>query len=256
MALSHYSKVFGVKEARIVKLLTDITGQACTYSGVTTAVVASPSPTTTTFSVTAATGANLTVGRTVTIGAQLGTISAISTDAITLSNTLATAPSTADVVFMTSGYQLIGVKNMAVTTTMKTVDLRGDNTFLDTDSVLEALEFDVDIAKVSLDAIGIMLGGTVTDTGTTPNQHTSWSLLTQPVFSYFRLEARCYTADFPSGDIHIICNKVKAADAPLFGFTEEDYNMPKLKCKAVPPVTGSTTPWLQVLFNETAIGVA
>lgn len=256
MALSHSSKVFGARELRITQLLTDVSGSACTYAGVTTAVVASPAPTTTSFSVTPGGGATLTVGRTVTVGTQFATIATIVTDAITTSNTLATAPSTGEAVFQSSGYQLVGVKDMTVTTTMKTVDLRGDNTYLDTDSVLEALEFDVDVAKVNLDAMAIMLGGTVVDSGTTPNQVSTWSLPTQPTFNYFKLEARCFSMDTPGGDIHIVCNKAKAADAPIFGLTEEDYNMPKIKVKAVPPVTGSLTPWMQVFFNQTAIGVS
>lgn len=254
MALDHRSKVFGVAEARVVKLLTDNAGAAATYSGVTTAVVASPAPTTTTFSVTAATGANLIVGRAITVGTAVTAITAIATDAITVSPALPAAPSTGATVFMTTGYPLTGAKGLVYTPQMKTVDLRGDNTFLDTDSVLQSISFELTMAKINFDVIALMLGGTVTDSGTTPNQQTSWSLPDSPTFNYFRLEARCKSADPPAGDIHIILNKVKAADAPLVGFVEEDYDYPKLKLKPVPP--NGTTPWLQIVMNETALPVA
>lgn len=256
MALGHVTKLYAVKEARVTKLLTDLSGAAATYSGITTAVVASPAPTLTSFSVTPGGGATLVIGQAVTVNGtatpnNVSTITAIATDAITVSPAFAVIPATGNSVVMASSIPLKGMKALAVTTTMKTVDLRGDNTFLDTDTVLQSLEFDVDIAKWNFDVASLMLGGTVTDTGTTPSQQTLWSLLTQPTFNYFRLEARCFTVDSPNGDLHITCNKAKAADAPIPGFVEEDYFYPKIKCKAVPPI--GTTPWLTVAMNETAL---
>lgn len=236
-------------------MLTDIAGSACTYAGVTTAVVAAPAPTTTTFSVTPGGGATLTIGRAVTIGAtgQVGVISGIATDAITLSNTLATAPSTSDVVTMPSSTQLVGAKSLAYTATVKTADLRGDNSFLDTDTVLEALEFDLDVAKFNFTGVSTLHGGTVVSSGTTPNQSTLWKLLNNPAFGYFKLEARCVTADPLNGDVHILVSKAKAADMWLLGFADEDYAPNKLKIKAVPPQ--GTNPWFQIGLFETALAI-
>lgn len=259
MPLDHRTKLFGVKEARITKVLADVSGSAVSYATtVTTAVVASPAPTTTTFSVTPGGGATLVVGRAVGVNLattpnNVATITAIATDAITVAPALAVIPATGNSVTMSGSIPLTGMKALAVTTTMKTVDLRGDNTFLDTDTVLQALEFDVDIAKTNLDVMSLMMGGTVVDTGTTPSQQATWNLLTQPSFNYFRLEARCFTSDLINGDLHITCNKMKAADAPIPGFVEEDYFYPKIKCKAVPPVSGSLTQWVTVSLNETAL---
>jgi hypothetical protein len=240
-------------------MTADVSGAAITYANtVTTAVVASPAPTTTTFSVTPAGGATLTVGRTVTVNGSvtpnnIATIVSITTDAIVVTPPLAVVPATGNSVVMTGSIPLTGMKALLVTTGMKTVDLRGDNTFLDTDTVLQTLQFDVDLAKVSLDVMSIMMGGTITDTGTTPSQLSTWNLLTQPSFNYFKLEARCFTTDLINGDLHITCSKMKAADAPIPGFVEEDYFYPKIKCKAVPPVSGSLSNWVTIALNETAL---
>src|SRR5665213_1967405 len=89
MAIAHTSKSFGVKEARICKLLTDNVNTAATYAAITATVVASPAPaqltTTSTFSVSGGQGATLTVGRAISVNtaANIGVITAISTDAIT-----------------------------------------------------------------------------------------------------------------------------------------------------------------------------
>ena len=253
--LDHRTKIFGVREARIVQLLTDVAGAAATYSQVSSTVQAAPAPTTTTFSVAAGLGASFVVGRAITVGTNSPVvIQSIATDALTVSPALPSAPSSGAAVTMTTGYPLTGAKALALTDTMKSVDLRGDNTFLDTDTVLQGLEVEVDLAKISLDVMALMLGGTIVDSGVTPNRQSLWSLLTQPVFSYFRLEARCFSVDQPAGDLHLIFNKAKAASTPLFGLAEEDYHYPKIKCKVVPPI--GTTPWLQVVYNETAAAIA
>ena len=64
----------------------------------TSAVVATPTPTTTAFSVTAGTGTIFKVGDTVDVDGDASTISAIATDRITVSPALASVPSTSDVV--------------------------------------------------------------------------------------------------------------------------------------------------------------
>lgn len=262
--LSHNSKNFGVREMRVCKLLTDNPGQAATYAGTTTAVVAAPSPTTTSFSVTPGGGALLTtadpagiIGRTVTIGAtgQIGTILSVTTDAIVLSNTLATAPSTSDVVTLPTSYRLVGAKTVTATPTFTSVDLRGDNVFIDSDTVFQTLEYDVEYAKHNLDVLALLLGGTVTDSGTTPNQKSSWSMVFPPAVGYVRLEARCFAADFPNGDIHIVCNKAKMASAPFPGFMEENYDYPKIKFKVV-QLVGIPSNTIQVVYNETALAIA
>lgn len=266
MTLSTSSKAFGVREFRVQKLLTDNAGAAATYS-VTAGSVAS-APTTTGFTMTAGNGAAFTtadptgsiVGRALNIIAagtgvvQVGIVATLAGEVVTLSNTLALAPTIADVVNLPTSYALPGAISLASMPTVKTIDLRGNNTFLDTDSVLQTLEFDVHYAKHQLDVLALTAGGTVVSAGTTPNQSNRWSLLATPTFGYFRFEARCASADYASGDIHIICNKAKAAELPFPGFIEEDYDRPHFKMKAVPPI--GTTRWIDVVELETALPIA
>jgi hypothetical protein len=258
--LDRRTKIFGVKECRITPLLTDVAGAAATYSVAATTTTTTAS-TTTSIILTAGGGALLTagvvapatsiIGRAISIGGFVTGVTNLATDTLTVSPALATAPLTGVTVNLQGSVPVSGCKALLTTPTMVTVDLRGDNTFLDTDTVLTALGIEIDAAKHSFDIWNTMLGGAVATTGSTPNQVMTWSLLTQPSFGYFMLEARCFTSDLPTGDVHLFFNKVKAADAPIPGLTEENYNMPKIKCKTVPPK--GTTPWLTVVMNETAI---
>jgi hypothetical protein len=181
VALSHITKVFAAKQARISALLTDPAGGVCTYS---------------------------------------------------------------------ASIDVPGLKNVKVSGTVATVDLRGSNTYLDSDTVLQNIMVEIDYAKLSFDVLNVMLGGTITDTGTTPNQTTVWPLGNPPTFGYFKLEARAAAVDVPTGDLHIDFAKVKLADFPQLGLVEENYQTMNLKCKAVPPI--GTSVWLTVTENETA----
>jgi hypothetical protein len=255
MPLDHRTKVFGVREVRIVKLLTDAPGSAATYSAATSTVQASPSPTTTTFSVATGAGANFAVGRVVTVGTQQSVISAISTDAITVSPAFLSAPTSGQTVTQYTGYPITGARGFGITANVTNVDLIGDNQYLDTDSVLHTFDVEIDHAKVSLDLLSLLYGGAITDTGSTPNQQSTWSLLTPPVFNYVRVEARCVAVDVnPNADLHIIIAKAKASDMPLPAMVNENYFIPKLKLKALCPI--GTTPPYQVIYNETGIAVA
>ena len=147
-----------------------------------------------------------------------------------------------------------GAKAVKVTGSVTTQDLRGDNTLLDSDTMLTGVAVELDYAKLSLDLLSAMLGGTVTDSGSTPSQASTWSLPDPPVFAYWKLEARAFAVDAPNGDLHLLFPKMKLADFPQLGLAEEAYQMQALKCKAVPTLSGAQ--WLQVTLNETAIAIS
>lgn len=254
MALPHSTKVFGVREAWITKMLTDVAGSAATYASVTSTVAASPTPTTTVFAVGAGDGAKFTVGRVITIAAQTGVIQSIATDTITLASALTSAPTAGQTVTMTSAVRLIGSKALTLTPNATTQDLTGDNTYIDSDSVLHTVSATINYAKLSLDVLSLIAGNAVADSGTTPAQTTTWSLPNPPAFNSFRLEARCFATDTGIGDLHVVLAKCRATEPPLVGLADENYAMPTLNLRVIPP-TG-TTPWIQYVFNETAVQVA
>lgn len=146
-----------------------------------------------------------------------------------------------------------GTKALKVTGTVANVDLWGDNTYLDSDTMLKSVDVELDHAKLSFDLLNAMLGGAITDAGTTPNRTTTWNLSNPPTFGYFKIEARAAGVDVTGGDLHIVLAKVKLADFPQVGLAEENYQMFNLKCKAVPPL--GTTPWLSIVENETAVTI-
>lgn len=149
-----------------------------------------------------------------------------------------------------------GIKEMSIGGNVNTVELRGDNSLLDQNSTLGNITVSVTHAKLSLDVLAIMLGGTVTDSGTTPNQIASWLLKNTDAFSYFSLEGKTPTAgaDTPTGDAHFKLHKCILTSFPDMGHAEEDYRIVSFEAVAVPLISNGNH--ITVTLNETAVAIA
>ncbi len=149
-----------------------------------------------------------------------------------------------------------GIKEMTIGGNVNTVELRGDNALLDQNSTLGNITVSVSNAKISLDVLAIMLGGTNTDAGTTPSQTSTYLLKNTDTFSYFKIEAKTPTggADTPTGDLHYVLHKCILSSFPDLGHAEEDYRIVSFEAIAVPLISNGNH--LSIVLNETAAAIA
>lgn len=167
-------------------------------------------------------------------------------------------PMTADPAGGTATYgtaiDVPGIKSVAIGGRVKTVELHGDHTLLDSDNVLEVITVTFNYAKESMALRAAALGGTVTDTGTTPNQIAKWRLLaTDAMFPYFKFEASPAGVDLGIGDGHIVLYKCKINDFPQLGLAEDDYQTFSVPGFAIPRQADNV--WIDVILNETASAI-
>lgn len=122
---------------------------------------------------------------------------------------------------------LPGIKEVGLGFVLNAKELRGDNKQLDADTTLVGVTLTFSNAKISLDALAVMLGGTVTDSGVTPNQKAQLRRLGSDVLSYFKFEAKTPTGgiDVATGDAHLVVYKAKVQSGFDLGFAEEDYRI-------------------------------
>lgn len=149
-----------------------------------------------------------------------------------------------------SSVDVPGIKTVEITGDIDTKELRGDNQLLDQDSVLKNVKVKLSNAKLSLDALAVILGSTVADSGTTPSQVASWEMLGTSTLGVFKLEAVSASADPVAGNVKFVVHKLRPASFPSVGFSEEDYNIPELELVSSP--LNSNGKWLTVSVNETA----
>jgi len=149
-----------------------------------------------------------------------------------------------------------GIKSVDLTGTVNIKRLRGDNTLLDVNSVLESLSVKYNYAKEQLDARAVYVGGTVSDSGTTPNMVAKWALDNAGVPGYFQFEAKTPTngVDFVGGDAHLLLYRCMVSNFPGLGFAEEDYKLFEVEADAMPRLSDGK--WIDLLFNETAVAIS
>jgi hypothetical protein len=150
-----------------------------------------------------------------------------------------------------------GIKEVTLSGTVNAKELRGDNSLLDAFSVLQSLTISVSHAKISVDVLNVLLGGTITESGVTPNQKTVWGLAGTDTPNYFKFEAKTPDngSDFIGGDAHMLVHKAVVSGLPDIGFAEEDYRIVGFDAIAS-PLLATGRKWLDVVFNETSSAIA
>lgn len=150
-----------------------------------------------------------------------------------------------------------GIKQVTLSGTVESKELRGDNALLDVNSVLKSLTLGITNAKISLDVEAVLIGGTVADSGLTPNQKVTHDLSGTDSPNYFKFIAKSPAngSDFVGGDVHITLWKCIVSGLPDSGFAEEDYKIVGFNA-ATSPLLSTGRKWRRIVFNETAAAIA
>lgn len=154
-----------------------------------------------------------------------------------------------------AGIDVPGIKSMEISGDVEVKELRGDNRLLDSDSSLTNVTVAFPHAKLSLDVLAALLGGDVTDAGTTPSQSTTWDLDSGAKPLPFKLVGKTPAggSDQIGGDVHFTLWKCILSSFPGLGLAEEDYRTIENEARAVPLI--STGKWISVQINETALAI-
>jgi hypothetical protein len=153
-----------------------------------------------------------------------------------------------------SGIAIPGIRELTIGFDILSKELYGDAKVLLQKTKVRKVTATAQNAQLNLDSFTTMLGGAVTDSGTTPNQKALWKLKGASVPSAFKLEAQILAVDgvAVTGDAHMRIWKA-VADATGLGGAMEDFNIPSLSVIGTPLF--STDDTIDVEFNETAVAL-
>lgn len=151
-----------------------------------------------------------------------------------------------------------GVKSLEMTLTTKTEKLRGDNTLLAADSILDSVDGKLNYAKLGFDVQTAILSATATDSGTTPNMKTTMTVAQIDSPASHKIEAQTKGVDYIGGDIHLIAYKCTPGNIAM-GLAEEAYREQSYDFIAVPLIGtitgGPAAAWYTIVANETAVSI-
>ena len=146
-----------------------------------------------------------------------------------------------------------GIKSVTLTPNANVKELMGDNTLLDSKSVVNYCECKITFAKWSFDVWPIFQGGVVTSSGTTPDQVTTYDWSYQRG-SYFKLEAAVAGADPVAGDFHLVVWKMNILTPPPLNLVEEDFSTFEATGRAYKRLSDGKA--ISTILNETAVAIS
>ena len=149
-----------------------------------------------------------------------------------------------------------GIQTMEISGDVEVKTLRGDNVKLASNATISNIQVSVQHAKLSLDVLVAILGGTVTDSGTTPAQKSIWDLTSATAtLPPFKLEGVTPPngVDIVGGDLHWTLHKLTLSAFPDLGFAQEDYRVVSFTADADPLLSNGK--WISATLNETAAAI-
>lgn len=152
-----------------------------------------------------------------------------------------------------TGIDVPGIKSVGISGDVNSNELRGDGARIDYAAKLAGLSLSFEFAKAAFDIFALLAGGTVTDSGTTPNQKAQWDLLGTDQLNYFKFEAQTRGVDTIGGDGHFTLHKCIITSFPSLGFADEDYQTFSVDAAAMPLLANSKT--ISGVLNETLAAV-
>lgn len=135
-------------------------------------------------------------------------------------------------------------------------ELEGDNQILASHAILKAIDIDVQQARITLDALAILIGGAVAASGTTPNQKQTYTVLATDEAKHFKIEGQSKGVDAAGGDVkdyHEVYYKCKLSGTVDWTLGA-DYAKVSFKARAIPTVNNKKI--MDMVANETAAAIA
>lgn len=145
-----------------------------------------------------------------------------------------------------------GVQKLEIAAQATEKALKSDEKVLDYYVNTDYLSWAFYSSKISLDALAILEGGTVTLSGTTPNQTYTYSIGKSNAPEYFKFEAKAnYTAG-ENGDFHLKLYKCKANNIDI-QYLANDYAIVTATGVAIPTTHDGKIK--DNIINETATAI-
>jgi hypothetical protein len=146
-----------------------------------------------------------------------------------------------------------GIQTLEITPKIASKELRGDDKVLDVWARCESIDWKWSCAKLPLAVLDILLGGSVTTSGTTPNQKQTYALAGADRPGWFKIEGQVAYVEEGLGDVHVVLYKCKCTGGAAFGVGDD---FAKLEASGVAIPLSATDKLFDVVFNETATEIA
>lgn len=126
-----------------------------------------------------------------------------------------------------------GIANVGVDPNLVHAELKGDARIIAKKGRTDRINFKATYGKIAIDALAVILGGTVSDSGTTPNQMARMRLKSPAPLPYFKIEFKIEDVDEGLGDLHVVIYKAQMTGGTLLGTSTDSFGQPTFDAEGI-----------------------
>lgn len=147
-----------------------------------------------------------------------------------------------------------GIAEVGVDPNLLTAELKGDGgRVLAKKGKIDRFNFSATYGKLALQVLKVIMGGSVLDSGVTPNQKAVYELLSGTGLPYFGLEFVVLDVDLGIGDLHVVLPMCQLTGGTLISGSTDSFGQPSLECEAFSPASNKKL--ISVTLNESPVAV-
>ncbi len=120
-----------------------------------------------------------------------------------------------------TGIDLPGVRQISLTYEIEEKSLTGDEKVLDVSNKIKSVSFNIEYAKLSLEVLAQLTGGSYSTSGSDDTETAVFSFGGGDLPNYFQLKAQILDTNNDGGDVHFCIYKAKATAIPLNGVQDD-----------------------------------
>lgn len=124
-----------------------------------------------------------------------------------------------------------GIAEVEVEPNFATAELKGDAQVMAKKGKVDRINFTATYGKLAMDALKVMLGGTIEDTD---GISADWFLTGDTSLPYFKLEFAIEDLDLGLGSLHVVLYKCNMTGGTLITGSTDEFGQPELELEAIP----------------------
>jgi hypothetical protein len=143
-----------------------------------------------------------------------------------------------------------GIRRVEISAQVEEAEHRGDNTVLAVAASISSFDLTVEVGQQNLDAIAAMAGGTVTTSGTTPNQTRTLSRTVSNSPADFALKATAPSKSADGGSVVLELPRCQWVGGPNLSLADNEFPATEISARAV--ADGSSVLYKLIQYEGTA----
>lgn len=142
-----------------------------------------------------------------------------------------------------------GVASCSLEPNFVTAELKGDAKVIAKKGNIDRFNFSAQYGRLALDALAVMLGGNITDSGVAPATSVGWSLPGVNSLPYFKAEFQILQAEV--ADVHVTAYKAQVTGGTLIDQSTDNFGQPSVDFEAI-PANANDTMFVKIEFFDQA----